>query len=150
MGNSEKNGEILCVDDEPQNIYWISDFLESEGYVVTIVTNLNDAIREINTKRFRALVIDLNIPAAEPLDQELRREGGVFARFPGLYAARHARNIGFRSRQTIIYSVHQDADVKERAAAMRCTFVSKGRPKAFKEELLEVLSYDPTQRDNDS
>lgn len=142
--SATKNKEILCVDDEPHNIYWISDFLHSEGYSVTIVANLNDAIREISAKNYRALIIDLNIPALEPLDVELRKEGSVFARFPGLYAARYARNKGYRTRQTIIYSVHQDADVREQADKMRCVFLAKGRPKVFMSELVETLSFDPT------
>lgn len=144
-GKQADNAAILIVDDEPSNVYWLIDYIEAEGYAVTHVTNLNDAIREIGSKVYRAAIIDLNIPALEPLSAELRKEGGAYARFPGLYAARHARNSGYRDRQTIIYSVHQDPEVRHEANRMLCTYLIKGRPKAFKDELTAVLAFDPTK-----
>jgi len=43
----------------------------------------------------------------------------------------------------IVYSVHDDDAVKRETKRIRCTYLMKGRPRQFKEELKQVLSYDP-------
>jgi hypothetical protein len=70
----------------------------------------------------------------------------VYTKFPGLFAARYARDKGYRDRQVIVYSVFQDAEVQKEIALLNCTYIIKGRPKAFKDELEEVLAYDPTRK----
>lgn len=144
MAQTTNPKTIIVVDDEPHNMYWMIDYIEALGYTVNFSTNLNDALVHLGKGVCRAAIIDLNIPALEPLDKELREIGGTYARYPGLYAARFARNMGYRDRQVVLYSVHQDADVLEEAQRLRCTYLMKGRPRTFKAELDLVLSYDPT------
>lgn len=146
MAETTVPNTIILVDDEPHNIYWIVEYIESLKMKVRLHTNLNDALEDLQKEIYRAAVIDLNIPALEPLDAELRNSGSLYARFPGLYAARFARNKGYRDRQVILYSVHQDPEVTEEAERLRCTYLMKGRPKSFKEELKNVLSFDPTDQ----
>jgi CheY-like chemotaxis protein len=146
MTQSHDKGTILVVDDEPHNMIWMEDYISALGFSIKHCLNLNEALEALNEKQFRAAVIDLNIPALEPLQSELRTKGDAYRRFPGLYAASFARNKGYRDRQVIIYSVHQDADVLREVEVLRCTYIIKGRPKTFKEELEAVLSYDPTAK----
>ena len=150
MARTTQRNTILVVDDEPHSMIWIVDYIEALGYSVLQHTTLNDALESLGKEVYRAAIIDLNIPALEPLDKELRAFGGTFARFPGLYAARFARNRGYRDRQVMLYSVHQDADVVEQAKRLGCSYLMKGRPQAFKIELDDVLSFDPTDNENAS
>jgi CheY-like chemotaxis protein len=135
---------ILVIDDEPFHMVWMHDYIESLGYNVEQCTNLNDGLNELVKTRYRAAIIDLNIPALEPINQQLKKKGGVYSRYPGLFAASFARNKGYRNRQVIIYSVHQDVDVRRETEILGCTYILKGRPNAFQEELEAVLAYDPT------
>lgn len=144
INKPEAKSSILIVDDEPHNVYWIADYLQSLGYLTKTVSNLQDALTELTNTHYRVTIIDLNIPAPGNLKKNLKALGDTFARFPGLYAARIARTVGHRNRQTIIYSVHEDPEVREWASRMRCTYLLKGRPQAFKSELRTVLSYDPS------
>jgi len=134
---------ILVIDDEPYNMFWVQDYLQSLGYSVKQCTNLNDGVEALADRLFRAAIIDLNVPALEPMEAELKKKSGAYARYPGLYAAAFARNKGYSDRQVIIYSVHQDSEVQKQAQILGCTYIIKGRPKAFKEELDAVLAYDP-------
>ena len=45
----------------------------------------------------------------------------------------------------MIYSVHREEAVEVEATKLGCTYIRKGRPREMKEELLDVLSYDPTR-----
>lgn len=105
---------------------------------------MNEGVDAIGKKQYRAAIIDLNIPALEPVNQELKKKSSVYSRYPGLFAASFARNRGYRDRQVIIYSVHQDVEVRRETEILGCTYIIKGRPKAFQEELEAVLAYDPT------
>ncbi|MGH6660964.1 MAG: hypothetical protein ACREB6_05465 [Rhodospirillales bacterium] len=147
MAKTTKPDTILIVDDEPESIFWMYDYIEARGFSVLQHTTLNSAIGDLGREIYRAAIIDLNIPALEPLDRELRASGTVYARYPGLYAARFARTKGYRDRQVLLYTVHQDASVLAEAQRLGCTYLMKGRPQSFKEELNAVLSYDPTNDD---
>lgn len=144
MAQPRDEKTILVIDDEPHNQSWMQDFIEDLGYSAKLCINLNEAIEAIDGRNYRAAIIDLNIPALEPMDLEVRKKGDVYARFPGLFAARYARDKGYRNRQVIVYSVFQDVDVQKEVALLNCTYVIKGRPKAFKDELEDVLSFDPS------
>ena len=68
----------------------------------------------------------------------------VYQKYPGLQVAWHARNAGYRGRQVIIYTVHREPEVEHEARIMDCTYILKGRPKDLKEEIMAVISFDPT------
>lgn len=142
MATLQDRETILLVDDEPYNMFWVQDYVEALGYALRQSTNLNEGIEALAEKQYRAAIIDLNIPALS-MSSELKKKGSVYAKYPGLYAADFARNKGYRDRQVIIYSVHQDMEVRKEAEILGCTYIIKGRPKAFKEELEAVLAYDP-------
>ncbi len=140
----EKKSTILLVDDEPQHLDWLSDYLVSKGYEVENVTNVRDAEKQLREYRYRAVVVDLNIPAPDDYEAKLREKGEVFVTYKGLYIADLARNLGHRNRQVIIYSVHEVSEVANYAEKISCVYLSKGRPRKFKMEIDDVLSYDPT------
>ena len=91
------------------------------------------------------MVIDLNVPIRSPLDRDAEEMGDIFRRYPGLFVASMARNFGYRGKQVVIYSVHREEAVEVESTKLGCTYIRKGRPREMKEELLDVLSYDPTR-----
>jgi CheY-like chemotaxis protein len=145
MAQPDDGETILVIDDEPFNMPWMEDYFAALGYSVKQCVNLNEGMDALDEKKYRAAIIDLSIPALEPMDLELTKTGGAYRKYPGLYAARFARTKGYRDRQVIIYSVHPDNDVRSEANILGCTYIIKGRPKAFTDELEAVLAYDPTK-----
>lgn len=133
---------VLLVDDEPHNLQWVVEFLERSGYFVEVATRVDAALDALQKHRYRMVVADLSIPTG---DAELPRTvtKPVYAIYPGLTVAEYARTHGHLDRQVIVYSVHDDDAVRREAKRIRCTYLMKGRPRQFKEELSEVLSYDP-------
>ena len=118
----------------------------SQGYDVEFQITVNDAYQALNDKTYRAVIVDLNIPVTGDLKNVVKAKGSIFGDFPGLYLADFARNKGYRTRQVIVYSVHVVAAVEEVCKRLYCTYLSKGRPIAFKDEILQVLSFDPSKK----
>jgi CheY-like chemotaxis protein len=135
---------VIILDDELYNITWMMDYLYSKGISIAPAGSANDAMKLISEEIYRAAIIDLNVPILPPLDGVAAALGSAYAKFPGLFVARAARNLGYRGRQIIIYSVHRDPEVAEIARKLDCTYILKGRPKEIKAELDAVISYDPT------
>lgn len=144
MARTTVSDTIVIVDDEQQNVIWMIDYFESSGTKVILASNVNEAINVLEREVYRAIIVDLNIPALDPFEEALLSLGPTYKRFPGLFVARRARNRGYRDRQVIIYSVHRDPGVAEEAKKLGCTYIIKGRPREIKKELASVLAYDPT------
>lgn len=144
MAKTTEPNTIVLIDDEMHNMSWMLDYLESRKLNVITSTNANEAIKTLEKEIYRAVIIDLNIPLLEPLIGTVLSRGDIYVRYPGLYVAYVARNRGYRDRQVIIYSVHRDSAVSEEAAKLGCTYIIKGRPKEIKQELENVVSFDPT------
>ena len=145
MALTTKSDTILLMDDEPFNIQWLIDYLESKNYNVILTSNADSAIDEVSKEIYRATILDLNVPMPSDISPNIGNRRPIYQRYPGLYVAWYARNQGYRDRQVIIYSVHRDQEVSKEAEALGCTYILKGRPRELKSELTHVLSYDPTQ-----
>lgn len=139
------NKEILILDDEPHNISWLPEYLDGKGYSCVIAKNIKEAIDLASAKKFRAIVVDLNVPASGEYSAALAAKGEVYVKYKGLYFAEHARTLGYRNRQVIVYSVHDIDEVRLVTDRIRIDYATKGRPRDFKALIDGVLSYDPTQ-----
>lgn len=148
MAQTTKADTAIIVDDEPYNMIWMKEFLEAKGLRVLTATNVNEGIEIISKEIYRLLVIDLSIPVLPPFEALLGERGGTYAQFPGLFVAEKARNLGYRGKQVVIYSVHNVGEVDQEAKKLGCTYILKGRPKMIKQELEDVLGYDPTDADS--
>ncbi len=146
MAKTTVSDTVIIVDDELQNTLWMADYLDSKSLYVQVAANVNEAIEIIDAEIYRALVIDLNIPVLPPYDAAATALGAAYARYPGLFVARHARNAGYRGRQVMLYSVHKDPAVAEEAQKLDCTYILKGRPKEIKQEIDNVVDFDPTRK----
>ncbi|GKS57002.1 hypothetical protein YTPLAS18_05290 [Nitrospira sp.] len=58
---------ILIVDDDPDIVITLQDFLEHEGYQVEAVQTGTDALRLTATQRYNAVILDLGLPDRDGL-----------------------------------------------------------------------------------
>ena len=70
---------ILVVDDEPQILRLVRDYLEHNGFKVIIAADGDTAVRSTRTGRPDLVVLDLGLPGLDGLDvtRALRRDGEV-------------------------------------------------------------------------
>ena len=70
---------ILGVDDEPEILRLVRDYLEHAGFSVDTATDGPGALRQARTRKPDLVVLDLGLPRLDGLDvtRELRRTAGV-------------------------------------------------------------------------
>lgn len=141
---------ILIMDDEPHLLDWLVEYLESKTYNVELVTNVQDAIAKLEINRYRMVILDLNIPASSEYLQKIKDKGDAYTEYRGLYVAEFARTKGHRGRQTVVYSVHDSHSISFVCERVGITYLIKGRPRQFKKELDDILSYEPSRERNNA
>jgi CheY-like chemotaxis protein len=140
----EKKKTVLLMDDEPQYLDWLVEFLQDKGYHVVHATTVDVALDLLKKNKYRVVVCDLSVPVSDGLRATISNEMALYGKYPGAYVAHFARNMGQRSRQVVVYSVHDRAEIHELASRIRVQYITKGRPRQFKDEIDGILSYDPT------
>ena len=70
---------ILVVDDEPQIVQLVRDYLEHGGFKVVTATDGPGALRTVSTVRPDLVILDLGLPGVDGLDvtRSLRRNGEI-------------------------------------------------------------------------
>lgn len=56
------SNRILMVDDDETLMYVVRDMLENYGFEVTLVTNSEQAFKELENKEFELILLDINLP----------------------------------------------------------------------------------------
>lgn len=141
---------VLVVDDEPQYLDWLFEYLKSKGFDIVTATTLADGLRALNNGKYRAILADLSIPVSDNLSVSLAKQGEAYVKYPGLYLAHTSRNKGYRGRQVVVYSVHDAQAVREVANLIGVCYITKGRPRLLKSELDGIFSYDPSKKGGSS
>jgi DNA-binding response OmpR family regulator len=70
---------VLVVDDEPQILRLVHDYLDHSGFAVLTAATGPEALRSVRTGSPDLVVLDLGLPGVDGLDvlRELRRAGGL-------------------------------------------------------------------------
>jgi len=70
---------VLVVDDEPQIVDLVRDYLEHAGFAVLVAADGPQALRSVRTGSPDLVVLDLGLPGLDGLDvlRSLRREGAL-------------------------------------------------------------------------
>ncbi len=70
---------VLVVDDEPEIVRLVRDYLERAGFEVTTAANGAQALREFSRQRPDLVILDLTLPETDGLDvaRAIRRTGEV-------------------------------------------------------------------------
>ena len=71
--------KVLVVDDAPEIVRIVRDYLEHAGFAVSTAANGTDALRMARSERPDLIVLDLGLPGRDGLDvtRDLRRESSV-------------------------------------------------------------------------
>lgn len=134
--------KVLLVDDEPEHLEWLIDYLKGKGYTSVVTTNVRDALNAIESTTFRAYVIDLNIPFGGWVPR-LGARSGAFTDYHGLYVLQLVRSQGNDGTRVLAYSAHSNEQIEAEIKRLYCTYIVKGRPREFKKEIDLVLQHDP-------
>lgn len=133
---------ILIADDEPEHVEWLADYFKAKGFKVTLVTNVRDAITAAEGKRFRAHIIDLNIPLGGWLDST-SIANSTYAGYQGLHIIRAIETQANNGRRVIAYSAHSNDQIIGEIRKLYCGYVVKGRARELKDAVEALLSHDP-------
>ncbi|KHJ51024.1 hypothetical protein PZ78_10020 [Vreelandella venusta] len=137
---------ILLMDDEQHLLDWLVEYLESKKYSVEQVTNVQEAVSKLEENKYRMVILDLNVPASPEYLEKLKAKGDVYSEYRGLYVAEFSRTKGHRGRQVVVYSVHDSDTVSIACEKVGVTYLVKGRPRQFKREIDDILSFDPSEQ----
>ncbi len=85
------------VDDEPQSVELLCEFLRGKNYLVTTATDGQEALRQIKEERPHLVLLDVRMPGMDGLEvlrqiREIDREVGVI-----MVTAVHEEEIGRRA-----------------------------------------------------
>lgn len=135
--NIARKLKALIIDDEPEYLDWVDEFLKANNFETEFVQNLSDAINAVtDSKKYDIILIDMNIPSTLMED---KLNDPVFMKYPGLYAAITFRNKGYWPTQIIAYTVHDDESLETQLNKYRCRYVLKGRPNILKSVILKSI-----------
>lgn len=139
-----KEKHVLLVDDEPEYLEWLHDYLAAKGLKIDTAESVADAIRLADASDYRLYLIDLNIPTGDWTPPSIL--SGVYAQYKGLNVIRYVRNQTHAGRRVVAYSAHENNDIHAAIKNLYCQYVVKGRAKDIKLEIEEVLKHDPKSK----
>jgi CheY-like chemotaxis protein len=145
MAKGGDRRSVVVLDDEPEYLQWVGDFLESKGLVVIFKQRLSDGLRELSTRDHRLFIVDMNVPSVEDVSPEVVRASPLCSKYPGLAMAIEARNMGYGAHSVIAYTVHDDEALDAELTKLHARYVLKGRPDSLKRVVVSSLSPAPVK-----
>jgi CheY-like chemotaxis protein len=145
MAKGGDRKSVVILDDEPEYLQWVEDFLVSKGYAVHFCHRLSDGLRELVTRDHRLFIVDMNVPSPDDVDPDVMASSPLCQKYPGLAMAIEARNLGYGAHSIIAYSVHDDEAIDTELAKLHARYVLKGRPEVLKKVIAASLSPAPVK-----
>lgn len=143
MKRAKSNKRALIVDDEPEYLRWVVEFLESKKMDVTCVRTLPESFAILTDNKFDIVVIDMNIPSIGAITDRMIERCPLVQQYPGIAVAQYCRDHGYGAHAVIAYTVHDDDAADRELAKLHCRYVLKGRPFAFKSVINKSLGPSP-------
>lgn len=143
MSKGSTSKVTLLVDDEPEYLGWVVEFLESLGLQCDSARNLSEALAAIEKTEYRLLIVDMNIPAGGAASALTKAHSPVAEKYPGIIVAVQSRNKGYGAHQIIAYTVHDDDAADAELAKLNCRYVLKARPQVLKSVIKASLKSRP-------
>jgi CheY-like chemotaxis protein len=131
---------VLVIDDEPEHIQWLLDFIQSRGLKTQIATTVKEAIDFVEKYQFRGYIVDLNIPMGgwAPV---FASPGPVYDKYMGFYVIKYVRTQGNKGRNVMAYSAHSNEQIISETDNLYCESTTKGRAKDLKDSINALLSF---------
>jgi len=136
-----KEKTVLLVDDEPEYLDWLYDYLSAKGLDVEIAESVAEAVQLADSADYRLYVVDLNIPAGSWVAPSTQPE--VYSQYKGFNVIRYVRNQTQAGKRVVAYSAHENDEIRAAIENLYCQYVVKGRAKDIKTEIESVLRHDP-------
>jgi len=138
---------ILVIDDEPEYIEWLIDYLHTKNFKTIVAKNAADAIEKANKYQFRGYIIDLNIPMGN-WQPPFKSPAPVYDKYLGLYVIKYIRTQGNKGKNVVAYSAHNNEQITSEIKTLYCEYIAKGNAKAFKLGVDEILKqpFGPTSQ----
>lgn len=133
--------QILVADDEREHVEFLLDYLKAKGFVVTFAENAKEALSACERIKFRAYIIDLNIPFGDPALDPL--SNATHSEYPGLRIIQAIRSQGNAGARVVAYSAHYNDQLTSEIERLYCRYVVKGRARDLKDVIDEILKSDP-------
>lgn len=129
---------ILIVDDEPEHIEWLVDYIHAKGLKTLLVNNVSEAISAADSAQFRAYIVDLNIPMGSwtptfPIPND------SYHKYKGLQVIKYIRTQGNKGRNVVAYSAHINELINSEIKLLYCEYIAKGRAREFKLGVEDIL-----------
>lgn len=132
---------VLIVDDEPQHIEFLIDYVKGQGLKIVFAENAEEALDLAQTAKFRAYFIDLNIPTGGWTPPA--NENETFKGYRGLHVIQAIRSQGNDGARVLAYSAHFNHKIFDEIERLYCKYVAKGNAKELKDAIKHTLSFDP-------
>lgn len=134
-----KSSKVLVVDDEPEYLGWVKEFLETQHLTVVFARTLDEAFGLLHRDEFKLLLVDMNVPPGSSIEPAMKARVPLVAKYPGLAFAVSARDLGYSAPAVVAYTVHDDDAVDRELAKVNCRYVLKGRPQVLKSVIAAAL-----------
>ena len=128
---------VLLVDDEPEYLEWLVDFVESIGLTTDSATNAQQALVKLKKNKYQCVVVDMSIPG-DPAASSQATRVALADQFPGLAIVQRARNLGYLGRNVVAFTVHDEDAIDEVLKKLDVRYVLKGRPSELKQAVADA------------
>ena len=129
----------LLIDDEPEYLQWVEEFLLKNQLTTDYAHTLSDALDRAARRDYRLVIVDMEIPAHGASGTFASQRGPTAQKYPGLAAVIHLRTVGYEKHQVIAFTVHDDGALDVELKKLDCRYVLKGRPEDFKQAVRTSL-----------
>jgi len=129
---------VLLVDDQPEFLQWVIEFLERLGFKVHTVKTYPEAVEALRPTDHELILVDMEIPARNALPPDMVKRAPLVEKYPGIGVAIRARTVGYGANKVIGYTVHDDDAAAKELEKLGCRYVLKGRPGEFKDLMREL------------
>lgn len=130
---------ILVVDDEPEHIQWLLDYIDAKGMETQLACSVGEAVALVEKNQYHGYIIDLNIPMGD-WTPTFKTPNDVYEKYKGFFVIKYVRTQGNLGQNVTAYSAHYNEQIIGEAKTLYCEYTAKGRVKEFKAEVEKLIS----------
>lgn len=130
---------IMVVDDEPEHIQWLLDYIEAKGMKTQLACNVAEAVALAERNQYRGYIVDLNIPMGNWIST-FKTPSDVYEKYRGFLVIKYVRTQGNLGQNVTAYSAHYNEQITGEAKTLYCEYTTKGRVKEFKAEVDKLIN----------
>lgn len=98
---------ILVVDDEPEHIQWLLDYIEAKGMKTQLACSVGEAVALAEKNQYRGYIVDLNIPLGN-WTSVFKSTSDIYEKYKGFLVIKYVRTQGNLGQNVTAYSAHSE------------------------------------------